>query len=90
MLTILLLVFIATIYSQEQPQNRRMSGNSPDLVPLEQRLTMFRRLLPIRLRNMNRERDPIKLASGYSGYRSGYGFFRGRRSGSTETARNSA
>ena len=96
MLIILFAAFIAAIVSEEQLQNKELFGNSAaDLVPEEQRFrTRYYRVLAIRLAGRgNKEKGLVKpsaIINGYSGYQSGYGFFRGRRSASTETEESSS
>ncbi|EFX81014.1 hypothetical protein DAPPUDRAFT_303669 [Daphnia pulex] len=80
-LTILLATFIATIVSEEQLENNELSEDLiPDLFTEGQRLRFYR-FRTIQLVR-NKETVPAKPASGFSGYRPGYGAFRGRRSSS--------
>lgn len=52
-----------------------------DLTTEEQRIRFYR-VVPVRFVRVNTVKKPVasNTASGYSGYRSGYGAFRGRRS----------
>ncbi len=81
MLTILLATFIAAIVSEEQLEDNELSEDLPDLFTEGQRLRFYR-FPAVRLVRNNKQNVPDKPVSGYSGYRSGYGAFRGRRSNS--------
>lgn len=81
-LALLLVAIVAVIASDEQPEQIELKilMNSSDLATEAQRYRYYRvqsvRVLP--------KKKVASKPSGYSGYQSGYGFFRGRRSANND------
>ncbi|KAK4017977.1 hypothetical protein OUZ56_000050 [Daphnia magna] len=78
-LTILLVAVVAVIVSEEDSEQFavKLMANSSDLATEEQR---FRYYKVYSYKLMAPKKKAAKKPSGYSGYQSGYGAFRGRRS----------
>ncbi|KAI9565356.1 hypothetical protein GHT06_009148 [Daphnia sinensis] len=77
-LTILLVGVFAVVLSEEHPEQLlavKLIANSSDLASEGQHYRYYR----VQSVKLTPNKKPAKKPSGYSGYQSGYGAFRGRR-----------